>query len=145
MMGARPWLILASLALARIGFGYQFQTVPTLGPELIRLFHIDYTTLGALIGSFMLLGGFAAIPIGLLGRRFGDRLVLGAGLWLMVAGPLLSVAASDPAGIGIGRSIAGVGAVAMIVLQNKVIADWFHGRHFMLAISVSVASYPIGI
>jgi MFS family permease len=145
MMGARPWLILASLALARVGFGYQFQTVPTLGPELIRLFHIDYTTLGTLIGSYMLLGGFAAIPIGLLGRRFGDRTVLGAGLWLMVAGPLFSVAASGPAGIGIGRSIAGVGAVAMIVLQNKVIADWFHGRHFMLAISISVASYPIGI
>jgi MFS family permease len=38
-----------------------------------------------------------------------------------------------------------VGAVAMIVLQNKIIADWFIGRHFMLAISVSVASYPIGV
>jgi MFS family permease len=144
-MGARPWLILAALALARIGFGYQFQTVPTLGPELIRLFHFDYATLGALIGSFMLLGGFAAIPVGLLGRRFGDRLVLGAGLGLMVVGPLVSAAAAGPTGIGVGRSIAGAGAVAMIVLQNKVIADWFHGRHFMLAISISVASYPIGI
>ena len=33
----------------------------------------------------------------------------------------------------------------MIVLQNKVIADWFSGRRFMLAISVSVAAYPIGV
>ncbi len=144
-MGVRPWLILAALALGRIGFGYQFQTVPTLGPELIRLFHLDYTALGALIGAFMLLGGFAAIPVGLLGRRFGDRLVLGAGLGLMVLGPMISAASAGPAGIGIGRSIAGVGAVAMIVLQNKIIADWFHGRHFMLAISISVASYPIGV
>jgi len=144
-MGARPWLILAALALARIGFGYQFQTVPTLGPDLIRLFHLDYTTLGTLIGAFMLLGGFAAIPLGLLARRFGDRLILGAGLGLMVVGPLVSAAAEGPTGIGVGRSIAGVGAVAMIVLQNKVIADWFHGRHFMLAISISVAAYPIGI
>src|ERR1700722_5068373 len=144
-MGARPWLILAALALGRIGFGYQFQTVATLGPDLVRLFHLDYTTLGALIGAFMLLGSFAAIPLGLLGRRFGDRLVLGRGLGLMVLGPLVSAAAAGPAGIGIGRSIAGVGAVAMIVLQNKIIADWFHGRHFMLAISISVASYPIGV
>jgi MFS family permease len=144
-MGVRPWLILAALALGRIGFGYQFQTVPTLGPELIRLFQLDYTALGALIGAFMLLGGFAAIPVGLLGRRFGDRLVLGAGLGLMVLGPMISAASAGPAGIGIGRSIAGVGAVAMIVLQNKIIADWFHGRHFMLAISISVASYPIGV
>ena len=144
-MAARAWLILAALALARICFGYQFQTVPTLGPDLVRLFHLDYTMLGTLIGAFMLLGSFAAIPLGLLGRRFGDRLVLGAGLGLMVVGPLISAVAGGPVGIGVGRSIAGVGAVAMIVLQNKVIADWFHGRHFMLAISISVASYPIGV
>ena len=34
-MALRPWLILAALALARIGFGYQFQTVASLGPEPI--------------------------------------------------------------------------------------------------------------
>ena len=33
-----PWLILAALALARIGFGYQFQTVATFGPDLVTLF-----------------------------------------------------------------------------------------------------------
>ena len=144
-MGARPWLILAAVALARIGFGYQYQTVATLGPDLMRLFRLDYAMLGTLIGSFMLLGGFLALPLGLLARRYGDRLVLGAGLAVMVLGPVVSAAAAGPAGIGIGRSAAGVGAVAMIVLQNKIIADWFTGRRFMWAISVSVAAYPIGI
>ena len=144
-MGARPWLILAALALARIGFGYQFQTIATLGPDLVRRFHFDYATLGTLIGAFMLLGSFAALPLGLLGRRFGDRLVLGAGLGLMVLGAVVSATAGGPVGIGVGRSIAGVGAVAMIVLQNKIIADWFTGRRFMLAISVSVSAYPIGV
>ena len=33
----------------------------------------------------------------------------------------------------------------MIVLQNKIIADWFTDRWFMWAISVSVAAYPIGV
>ena len=93
---SRPWLILAAVALARIGFGYQFQTVATLGPDLIRLFRLDYTTLGTLIGAFMLLGGFLALPLGLLARRFGDRLVLGGGLALMVLGPLISAVAADP-------------------------------------------------
>jgi MFS family permease len=144
-MGVRRWLILAVVALARIGFGYQFQTVATLGPVLVRRFHIDYATLGTLIGAYMLFGAFLALPLGLLGRRFGDRLVVGCGLALMVLGPLVSAAAAGPAGIGIGRSVAGVGAVAMIVLQNKIIADWFSGRHFMLAISISVAAYPIGV
>lgn len=144
-MSARRWVILAAVALARIGFGYQYQTVATLGPDLMRLFDLDYATLGTLIGAFMLLGGFLALPLGMLGRRFGDRLVLGTGLALMVLGPLGSMLAAGPTGIGVGRSIAGIGAVAMIVLQNKVIADWFSGRSFMWAISVSVAAYPIGV
>jgi MFS family permease len=136
-MGARPWLILAAVALARIGFGYQYQTVATLGPDLMQLNRLDYAGLGTLIGAFMLLGGFLALPLGMLARRLGDRLVLGAGLALMVLGPAVSAVAAGPAGIGVGRSAAGVGAVAMIVLQNKIIADWFTGRRFMWAISVS--------
>src|SRR5579863_74921 len=121
-MGARPWFILAAVALARIGFGYQYQTVATLAPDLMRLFHLDYATLGTLIGAFLLLGGFVALPLGLLARRLGDRIVLGAGLALMIVGPAISATAASPTGIGAGRSIAGVGAVAMIVLQNKIIA-----------------------
>src|SRR5690242_5291286 len=129
-MGARPWVILAAIALARAGFGYQYQTVASLAPDLMRQFRLDYATLGTLIGVFMLLGTFLALPLGLLARRIGDRLVLGAGVGLMVVGPAISAVAADPTGIGLGRSIAGAGAVAMIVLQNKVIADWFSGRRF---------------
>jgi predicted MFS family arabinose efflux permease len=96
-MGARPWLILAAVALARIGFGYQYQTVATLGPDLMQLYGLDYAGLGTLIGAFMLLGGFLALPLGLLARRLGDRLVLGAGLALMVLGPAVSAVAAGPA------------------------------------------------
>jgi predicted MFS family arabinose efflux permease len=141
----RPWIILASLALARIGFGFQFQSVATLGPDLVALFHLSYTALGKLIGAYMLLGALVALPLGLLGRRFGDRMVLASGLALMVVGAGFDGFARDPAGIALGRTVAGVGAVAMIVLQGKIIADWFTGRRFMIGISVSVCSYPIGV
>ncbi len=119
MMGARPWLILTAVALARLGFGYQYQTVATLGPDLMRVFRLDYAMLGALIGAFMLLGGFLAMPLGLLARRYGDRLVLGTGLAVMVLGPVISAAATGAAGIGLGRGAAGVGAVAMIVSSTS--------------------------
>jgi MFS family permease len=138
-------VILAAIALARAGFGYQYQTVASLAPDLMQLFGLDYATLGTLIGTFMLLGTFLALPLGLLAHRIGVRLVLGGGIGLMILGPVISAVAADPAGIGLGRSIAGAGAVAMIVLQNKIIADWFAGRRFMWAISVSVAAYSIGV
>ena len=144
-MQIRSWIILASLALARIAFGYQFQTVATLGTELMGRFGLSYAQLGGLIGAYMLLGVFVALPLGLLGRRFGDRWVLGTGLALMTAGALVSAAAETAAGIALGRTTAGVGAVAMIVLQGKIIADWFVGPRFMIGISVSVCAFPIGM
>src|SRR4051794_36598700 len=137
-MSPRSWLILASLGLARIGFGYQFQTVASLGPDLVPRFQLSYSAFGAMIGAYMLLGVFVALPLGILGRRFGERLVVGAGLALMIVGGGVSAAGDGPSGIALRRTIAGVGAVAMIVLQGKIIADWFTGRWFMIAISVSV-------
>ncbi len=144
-MQLRSWIILAALALARIAFGYQFQTVATLGTDLVQRFGLSYAQLGSLIGTYMLLGVVVALPMGLLGRRFGDRVVLGAGLALMTAGPCISAWADGVAGIAVGRTVAGVGAVAMIVLQGKIIADWFTGPRFMVGISVSVCAFPIGM
>jgi len=144
-MQMRPWIILAALSLGRIAFGYQFQTIATLATDLVARFGLSYARLGSLIGAYMLLGVFAALPLGLLGRRFGDRLVLGAGLALMTAGACFSAWADGPGGIALGRAAAGVGAVAMIVLQGKVIAEWFEGPLFMIGISVSVCAFPIGM
>jgi len=144
-MQLRPWIILAALSLARVAFGYQFQTVATLATELVPRFGLTYAQLGTLIGAYMLLGVFVALPLGLLGRRFGDRLVLGAGLALMTGGACVSAWAGGTSGIALGRTVAGVGAVAMIVLQGKIIADWFTGTRFMVGISVSVCSFSVGM
>jgi MFS family permease len=141
----RPWFILAALGLARIAFGYQFQTVASLAPDLMPRYALSYTELGAIIGAYMAMGAFAALPFGVLARRIGDRSVLGGGLVLMVLGALISIWDDDAGTIALGRGVAGFGAVAMIVLQNKVITDWFSGRQFMFAISVSVCAYPIGV
>ncbi|HJS86081.1 MAG TPA: MFS transporter [Acetobacteraceae bacterium] len=144
MAGLRGWIILAAIALARIGFGYQFQTVASLGPVLMRRFGLDYAGLGTLIGLYMAAGVVIALPLGLLARQVGDRLVLGGGLALMALGGFVP-ALGGVEGIAAGRVLAGIGAVAMTVLQSKVIADWFPGRRFMLAVSVSVGAYPVGI
>jgi MFS family permease len=165
----RPWAILAALALGRIAFGYQFQTVATLGPDLVPLFHLSYAAFGALIGAYMLLGAFVALPLGVLGRWLGDRTVTWVGLALMVVGPCVSawshdlagIAAGrtvvsilaalgvhvqlDVAGIAAGRIIGGVGGVGAVVLQGKIIADWFTGPRLMLAMSIAVCGFPVGV
>lgn len=141
----RPWLILAAMALARIGFGFQFQSVASLGPDLVPQFHLSYAAFGSLIGAYMLMGMFVALPLGLLGRRFGDRPVLALGLVLMVVGAASDASAVGASGIALGRTVGGIGAVAMTVLQGKIIADFFTGKRFMIGMSVSACTFPIGL
>lgn len=144
-MTLRPWIILAALSLGRIAFGYQFQTIATLAPDLVPRFGLSYAQVGSLVGAYLLFGIFTALPLGLLGRRFGDRLILSCGLGLMTAGACFSAWTASPDGIALGRSLAGVGAVAMIVIQGKVIAEWFTGRFFMIAIAITVCSFSVGM
>jgi MFS family permease len=144
-MQLRPWVILAALSLARIAFGYQFQTVATIATDMVARFDLTYTQLGGLIGAYNLLGVVTALPLGLLARRFGDRWVLSIGLALMAGGACYSVWQPTAFGIGSGRAVAGLGAVAISVLQGKVIADLFAGPRFMIALSIPICAFPIGL
>ena len=98
----RGSFILVAVLISRFAFGYQIQTVASIGPELIRVFGLDLATLGALIGAYMASGLFVAVPLGLLARRFGERPVLGTGLAIMTLGAIGAGLATGPLGIGIG-------------------------------------------
>jgi hypothetical protein len=63
----------------------------------------------------------------------------------MTIGACYSVWAPTAFGISAGRAVAGLGAVAVSVLQGKVIADLFAGPRFMIALSVPICAFPIGL
>lgn len=141
----KDWGFVAALCLARVAFGYQFQSLASLGPELVARFQIDYASLGTLIGLYMLPGIFVSLPGGLLGRRYGARAVVGLGLGLMGVGGVLPVFLFGPLGIGIGRVMAGAGAVALVVMQGKMVGDRFPGRRFMPVMGLLVGAFPVGV
>jgi len=138
------WGFVAALTLARVAFGYQFQSLASMAPELMGQFQLDYAALGSLIGLYMAPGIVVALPGGLLGRRFGERLVVGAGLLLMLGGGAVSWLASGPGGIGLGRLVAGAGAVTLTVMQGQMVSDRFTGRLFMPVMSLLVGAFPVG-
>ena len=144
-MQGRRWIVLAGVVLGRVAFGVQFQALASLAPDLIAAFHLDYAGLGRLIGLYMLPGAFVALPGGMLGRRFGDRATLGSGFALMVAGSLVCTLAGGPAGIGIGRVVAGTGGVILAVMMGKVVADAFEGGSFVIAMAAIVGGFPVGV
>ena len=130
--------------MGRLAFGFQFQAVASAGPELIEAFRLSYADLGTLIGLYMAPGILVALPGGVLGRRFGERPVVGAGLLLMTLGSLGAALASSPTGIGLGRIVAGSGAVTLIVMQGTMVSDRFAGPRFMPVMGLLTGAFPVG-
>ncbi len=139
------WGILVAICFARFAFGYQMQTVASLGPDLVGLFGLSFAQLGSLVGAYMLPGIVAALACGFLAQRFGDRAVLATGMVLMTAGGAAAALAGGPGGIAAARILAGSGAVALTVMQGKVLADRFPGKLFLTTLGLMLAGFPVGI
>src|SRR5688572_29706061 len=122
---ANPWVILLVLFLARTAMGFQFQSVASVSPLLVRDLALDLALFGTLIGAWMLPGVALAIPGGMLGGRFGDKRVALAGLALMAIGSAVTAGADAYWSALVGRIVAGTGAVFLNVLLAKMVADWF--------------------
>lgn len=139
------WQILAALAFARAGMGFQFQSVAALAPFVSAELGLDHTQLGWLVGIYLLPGIVIALPGGLLGARYGDKRMVLIALALMAGGGLWLARAASPAEADAARIAAGAGAVILNVLLTKMVADWFDGSERVLAMSILVNTWPIGI
>ena len=139
------WWILLLLFLARIGQGFQFQTLGSVGDNLVQDFGLGYAEIGTLIGLFMLPGLFLALPAGYSGRFFSDRLLAGLGLGALALGGLVSGYATDSWMIGVGRILSGAGFLFSTLYFTKMTAEWFAGKEIATAMSILVMSWPFGI
>lgn len=139
------WRILCLLFLARIGLGFQFQTVASVGDELVVTFGLDYAGIGLLIGLFMVPGLVLAIPAGYWGYFVSDRIMAALGLGALAIGGIVSSFAHETWMIGMGRIIAGAGFLFTTLYFTKMVADWFEGREIATAMSILVMSWPFGI
>jgi len=139
------WRILALLFLARIGLGLQFQTLGSIGDDLILAFGFDYAEIGTLIGFFMLPGLFLALPAGFAGQYLPDRVLIFLGLGALALGGLVAAVAGGFGLLAVGRMACGAGFVISTIFFTKMIADWFAGREIATAMGILVMSWPFGI
>ena len=144
MLSSR-WTMLLVLFVARTAMGFQFQSVASVSPLLVRDLAIDLALFGSLIGAWMLPGAVMAIPSGILGGRFGDKRVALFGLLLMVVGSALTAGAGEYLTALLGRIVSGTGAVLLNVLLAKMVADWFGDQDLATAMGILVVSWPVGI
>ena len=139
------WRVLALLFLVRTTMAFQFQAAGALSPAYQDAFAVGIADIGLLIGLYMSPGLFLAAPGGALGRRFGDKRVVLAGLAMMAVGGTVMAASDLWAGRLAGRLLAGTGGVLLNVLMAKVVTDWFAGKEISFSLAIFVNSWPVGI
>ena len=141
----RRWLILGVLFLARTAMGFQYQTIGSIAPSLIRDLHIGFTQIGTLIGLYHISGVFLSLPGGLIIQRVGDKRLCAGSLAAMAAGGAL-VAWSDSYALAFaGRLVSGMGGILFNLVLSKMTADWFARREIVLAMAVILSTWPLGI
>ncbi|MEO1724663.1 MAG: MFS transporter [Pseudomonadota bacterium] len=139
------WRLLAVLFAARATMAFQFQAVAALAPSLMERHGVGLAEIGLLIGLYLSPGLVAAYPGGAIGRRFGERRVVLAGLCLMLVGGLLTVLAPGWEAQLAGRVVAGTGGILLNMLMTKLVTDAFAGGRLATAMSIFVNSWPLGI
>ncbi len=142
---AGRWQALWAICLARLAMGYQFQVIGASAPVLHAEYGLDLAQIGWLVGLFSLAGAAVSLPGGLLGARWGDRRVAALGLALMAIGGIAMAVADDYTGLQLGRLLSGAGAVIFNVTATKMVSDWFAGGEILLAMSLFVSTWPVGV
>lgn len=133
------WTILAVLFVARAAIAFQFQSVAAVTPQLSQSLGASLADVGVLIGLYFAPGAVLALPGRAIGRHYGDKMTVLAGLMVMLAGELLMATSPSWSVQIVGRLTAGIGGVLLMV------ADWFTGREIATAMAIFINSWPAGI
>jgi len=139
------WNVLILLFIVRLSMAFQFQSVASMSPALMKEYGVGLGDIGFLISLYLAPGIVIALPGGEIGRRFGDKRVVLFGLALMTAGGLAMAFAPGWGGQVAGRIVAGIGGVLLNVLMSKMVTDWFVGKEIATAMAIFVNSWPAGI
>jgi predicted MFS family arabinose efflux permease len=144
-MMSNRWVVLGALFVARSALGYHFVSVASVAPLMVEDLGINFTEAGTLIGLFSILGVVTALPAGFLGRRFGERRVCLAGLFVMGVGGVVMWLGDGFLVIGLGRILAGTGGVVLTVVMVKLVGDLFEGKEVVTGMAILMNSWPVGI
>src|SRR4051794_13848887 len=121
------WNVLALLFTVRLSMAFQFQSVASMSPAIMKEYGVGLGDIGLLISLYLAPGLAFALPGGEIGRRFGDKQVVLFGLALMIAGGL-TMASAPTWGWQIGgRGGAGVRGGVLHRGGLEKVTDWVAG------------------
>ncbi len=125
-------------------FAFTLQFLPPILPTIIENFQLSHTQAGLLMSLFTLPSIFLAILAGLLSDRWGTYKIGLFSLFLVITGTLIFALSRTFFLAGLGRTIAGSGAVTLTIVAAKILSQWFQGREIGSAMGIYNTAMPIG-
>lgn len=118
-------------------------------PMLAREFGVSHTHASLVLTAFTLPGILFALPAGILADRFGRKAVLAPSFFLFGLAGTACAFAADFTTLLVFRTLQGIGAIALGVLNTTIIADAWPGKDLprmigynMTVLSICTAVYP---
>jgi len=138
------WVILVMVYVCMLVFAFTLQFLPPILPTIIVNFQLSHTQAGLLMSLFTLPSIFLAILAGLLSDRWGTYKVGLFSFSLIITGILTFVLSRTFVLAGLGRTIAGAGAVTLTIVAAKILSLWFQGREVGSAMGIYNTAMPVG-
>jgi sugar phosphate permease len=141
---SRRWWILGLGVAAQAASCVFIYGLPYLLPELRRAFGLSLGTASLLITCPMLGVVLALIAWGAVADRYGERMVIAAGL--VIAAAALSAAATvrGVVSLGVLLAVAGMGGASVNAASGRLVLGWFSARERGLAMGTRQTAQPLG-
>jgi MFS family permease len=143
-VGKYRWIILLMVYVCMLVYAFTLQSLPPVLTLVIKELSLSHAQAGALMSLFTFPSIFLAIIAGSLSDRWGSHKVGIISLILMLSGTLLLSLSRSFAVAGLGRIVAGTGALAISIVSAQTLSLWFKGREMGTAMGIFNTAMPVG-
>ncbi|MFQ5930175.1 MAG: MFS transporter, partial [Acidobacteriota bacterium] len=136
--------ILLSVSLMLVGNYFAYDSIGALAPLMIEGMQINREAIGMMYSFYSWPNLVMVFVAGLLIDRCGTRAMSLVFSALIVIGSVMVAAAPAFWLMVVGRAVFGVGAEALIVCQNAILAKWFKGKELAFSFGLALTFMRLG-
>ncbi|MFB7738198.1 MFS transporter [Streptomyces sp. NPDC056112] len=141
----RRWWALAALVASMLVLGFDMTILNVALPTMARELGASTGQQQWMADAYVVVFAALMLPAGLLGDRFGRRLMLIAGLAVFLAGSVVGALTGDVGGVIAARAVMGVGAALVMPLALSVLPSLFGPEERAKAVGVISAASALGL
>ncbi|MEU7379020.1 MULTISPECIES: MFS transporter [unclassified Streptomyces] len=141
----RRWWALAALVASMLVLGFDMTILNVALPTMAKDLGATTGQQQWMVDAYVVVFAALMLPAGLLGDRFGRRLMLIAGLGVFLAGSVVGALAADVHAVVAARAVMGVGGALVMPLALSVLPSMFGPEERTKAVGVISAASALGL